>query len=93
MCTVRLEKLEKNRPRFVVWGDRINYPGKVGTLTAEMLVTKLLFASVVSVVSSKSAQFMTMDISNFYLMAPLERPEYVRVSFHDILDKIIKEYK
>ena len=33
-----------------------------------------------------------MDISNFYLMTPLARPEYIRVKLSDILDKIIKEY-
>ena len=27
---------------------------------------------------------MTMDISNFYLMTPLQRPEYIRVSLRDL---------
>jgi hypothetical protein len=48
--------------RFTVGGDRINYPGKVATPTAEMLVEKMLFNSVIS---TKGAHFMTMDISNF----------------------------
>ena len=90
VCTVRPEKSETNRTRFVVGGDRINYPGEVGTPTAEMLVAKLLFNSVVFMRNSK---FMTMDISNFYLMTPLERPEYMRISLGDIPDEIIKEYK
>ena len=67
MCTVRPEKAEPNRTRLVVGGDRINYPGEVGTPTAEMLVAKLLFNSTIS---TKGARFMTMDISNFYLMTP-----------------------
>jgi hypothetical protein len=33
-----------------------------------MLVAKMLFNSVIS---TKGACFMTMDISNFYLMTPL----------------------
>ena len=90
VCTVRPEKKEKNRTRFVVGGDRINYPGEVATPTAEMLVAKLLFNSVVS---TKNARFMTMDISNFYLMTPLKRPEYIRLSIDDIPDEIIQEYK
>ena len=90
VCNVRNEKTEKNRTRFVVGGDRINYPGEVATPTAEMLVAKLLFNSVIS---TKGARFMTMDISNFYLMTPLSRPEYIRVKLSDIPDEIINEYK
>ena len=43
LCTVRPEKAEPNCARLVVGGNRINYPGKVATPTAEMLVAKLLF--------------------------------------------------
>jgi hypothetical protein len=48
VCTVRHEKAEPNRTRFTVGGDRINYQRKVETPTAEMLVTKMLFNSVIS---------------------------------------------
>jgi hypothetical protein len=90
VCMVRPEKAEQNRTRFTVGGDRINYPGEVATPTAEMLVAKLLFNSVVS---TPRAKFMTMDISNFYLMTPLKRPEFIRINLRDIPDEIIKEYK
>jgi len=74
VCTVRPEKAEPNRTRFTVGDDRINYPGAVATPTAEMLVDKMLFNRVIS---TKNAQFMTMDISNFYLMTPLHRPKFI----------------
>ncbi len=90
MCTVRPEKAEPNRTRFTVGGDRINYPGEVATPTAEMLVAKILFNSVIS---TPGAKFMTMDISNFYLMTPLTRPEYIRIKLADIPQEIIDEYK
>ncbi len=90
VCTVRPEKAETNRTRFTVGGDRINYPGEVATPTADMLVAKLLFNSVVS---TDKAKFMTMDISNFYLMTPLKRPEYIRMKLSDIPLEIIEEYK
>ena len=90
VCTVRPEKKEKERTRFTVGGDRINYPGEVATPTADMLVTKMLINSVIS---TKGARFMTMDISNFYLMTPLKRPEYIKIKLSDIPDEIIKEYK
>jgi hypothetical protein len=90
VCTVRPDKAEPNRTRFTVGGDRINYPGKVATLTAEMLVAKMLFNSVIF---AKGARFMTMDISNFYLMTPLHCPEFIQMKLSDIPDEVIKEYK
>jgi hypothetical protein len=48
VCLVRFKKAEPNQIHFMVGGDRINYPGKVATPTAEMLVAKTLFNSVIS---------------------------------------------
>eukprot|EP00804_Cyclotella_cryptica_P028989 CCRYP_012408-RA/>CCRYP_012408-RA protein AED:0.21 eAED:0.21 QI:0/0/0/1/1/1/2/0/880 len=90
VCNVRPEKAEPNRTHFTVGGDRINYPGEVATPTAEMLTTKLLFNSVISTPGGK---FMTMDISNFYLMTPLPGPEYLRLKLSDIPTEIITEYR
>jgi len=90
VCTVRPEKEEKERSRFVAGGDQTNFPGEVATPTADMLVAKILMNSVVS---TKGARFMTMDISNFYLNTPMSRPEYIRIRLSDIPDEIIKEYK
>ena len=47
VCNVQNEKTEKNRTRFVVGRNHINYLGEVATPTGEMLVTKLLFNSVI----------------------------------------------
>ena len=90
VCTIRPEKKETHRMRFVVGGNRINYPGKVATPTAGMLVEKLLFNSVIS---THSARFMTMDIANFYLMTPLKHPEYGKIKLIDIPEEIIVKYK
>jgi hypothetical protein len=71
--------------QFTVGGDRINYPGKVGTPTAEMLVVEMLFNSVIS---TKGTRFMTMDVYNFYLMTPLH-PEFIQI----IPNEVVDEYK
>jgi len=81
---------EKAETRFTAGGDRINYSGAVATPTAEMLVAKMLFNSIIF---TKDACFMTMDISNFYLMTPLHRPEFIRMKLSDIPDEVIEEYK
>ncbi len=75
-CSVRPKKAEPNQMRFMVGGNRINYPGKEATPTTEMLVAKMLFNIVIS---TKDAQFMTMDISNFYLMTPLHRAKFIQI--------------
>ncbi len=48
VCTIRPEKKETQQTRFVVGGNKINYPGEVATLTAEKLDAKLLFSSIIS---------------------------------------------
>ena len=61
ICSLRPYKKEKNRTRFTVRGDQIDYPCKVATLTADTLVSKILFNSVIF---TKGTRFMTIDISN-----------------------------
>ena len=90
VCDVRPTKAEPNRTRLVVSGDRINYPEDVGTPTADMLLVKLLFNSVIS---TDGARFMTGDVKNFYLNTPLKRYEYVRLKLEEIPEEIIVEYK
>ena len=91
LCKVRNEKAEKNRTRMCLGGNllKATYPGETGTPTAEMLVAKILFNSVIS---TKKAKFMSADLANFYLNTPLLRPEYVRLKLSDIPEEIIKEY-
>ena len=90
VCTVRPEKQEPNRTRFVVGGDRVNYPGEVATPTADMLVAKILFNSVISTLNAK---FMTMDLADFYLNTPMKRPEFIRLNIRDIPKEIVDEYQ
>ena len=52
-----------------------------------MLVAKILFNSAIS---TKGARFVTIDISKFYLMTPLKRPEYIHIHVRYIPDEIIK---
>ncbi len=85
----RPQKESPFRTRLTVGGDRVNYPGDVGTPTADLLLAKIMFNSVVS---TKNAKFMTLDIGNFYLNTPLKRYEYVRLKLTDIPEEIIVQY-
>ena len=89
VCVVRPQKAEKNRTRLTVGGNRINYPGEVGTPTADMLLIKILLNSVIS---TKNAKFMSIDVSNFYLNTPLPRYEYLKLKLSDVPQEVIDEY-
>ena len=66
------EKSDPNRTRLKVRGDRVNYPGKCGTPTTDLLAVKLLLKSTIS---TPGARFVTIDIKYFYLMTPMARYE------------------
>ena len=67
----------------------IKYPGDVITPTLCLLTVKLL---VNSVISTEGAEFMTLDIKNFYLNTPLARYEYLRLKLSHFPDDFIEEY-
>jgi hypothetical protein len=73
VCMYRDAKKDKFWTRITMGGDLINYPGNCGTPTADLLTVKLLLNSVIS---TPNARFMTLDLKDFYLMAPMKRYEY-----------------
>ena len=70
-------------------GNRIKFPGDVGTPTAKMLLVKIMLNSVIS---TPGAKFMSIDIKNFYLATPMDRYEYLKLKLCDIPEEIINEY-
>ena len=75
--------------RIPIYGNRICYPGDVGSPTASLELFKLLINSVLS---CKGARFLCFDIKNFYLGTPLNCPEYVHIHLKDIPQELITEY-
>ena len=71
VCKVRPEKSNPNCTRITIDGNRITFPGDVGTPTESLGLAKLVFNSVLSRPGDK---FTTFDICNFYLQTPLGRP-------------------
>jgi len=57
----RKRRVQQNTIHSRRGGDRINYPGAVAHPTAEMLVAKMLFNSVISTINQRS-KILTMDI-------------------------------
>lgn len=85
----RPEKSDPHRVRLTVGGDRINYTGDCGTPTADMLTTKIHLNSIIS---TKGARCMTIDIKDFYLNTPMPRHEFMRLKLSDIPDDVIAFY-
>ena len=73
------------RIRGTAGGDRINYDGPTKANTAALSAVKILLQSVVS----DDANFMTLDIKDFYLLTPLPRPEYLRIPLKFLSDLCI----
>ena len=89
VCELKPNKAEVHRTRLTVGGDKVHYPGDVGTPTADLTLVKI---HANSVISTPGARYMTLDVKNFYLNTPMERFEYVRIRIEDIPEEIINEY-
>jgi hypothetical protein len=83
------QKADPNRIRITAGGNLINYPGKLTTRMADIMMAKLLWNSVLS---TPRAKYMTLDIKNFYLSASLDRFKYMRIPFALFPLWIVKQY-
>ncbi len=63
-CDFKPNKEEKEHTRLTVGGKKINYPDDCGTLTADMILFKIL---VNSILSTPNAKCIMIDIKDFYL--------------------------
>ena len=76
VCNYQAQKKEKEQTRIMIGRDRTNCSFDWGTPIAELLTIKLLLNSVIFTLGVK---FMTIDISNFYLITPMDRYEFLRM--------------
>ena len=83
----RPQKADPNRIRITVGENLIDYPGKLTTRTADLTTSKLLWNSVIS---TKDARFMGIDIRNFHLGTAMERYEYMKILLKLFPPHIIK---
>ena len=68
--------------RGIIGGDKVNYPGLVSASTADLFTVKSFLHSVVSDRRNFKidTRFASLDIVDFFLGTPLERPEFVLIS-------------
>ncbi len=70
------QKLDPHRIWITAGGNLINYPGELTAKMADLTTSKLTWNSILS---TKGARYMCLDIKNFYLTAPLNHFEYMKM--------------
>ena len=90
VATLRPQKDDPHRIRFTVCGNRLDYAGPVSTETAEIHTANCLINSVIS---TKGARFLCLDIKDFYLNTPMNRYEYMWIQMADIPEEVQEQYK
>jgi hypothetical protein len=78
-----------SNPNHTTGGNLINYPGELSTCTANLTTSKLMWNSVIS---TKGAQYMCLDIKNFYLTAALDQFKYMKMPILLFPTWIIEHY-
>ena len=92
VCADRPEKENPIRVRLTIGGNLITYDGTTSTKSAEMPTVKIFINSVLS---TKYAKFMTLDVKDFYLnTAKMQYKDfaYMRIPINIIPPEILKLY-
>jgi hypothetical protein len=89
VCNVRPQKAETNRTRLTFGGNNTTTTIDCGTPTANLLTVKLLINSIVS---TPGAKFLGLDLKDFYLNTPMDRPEFLRMKLDNFPDDVIEQY-
>ena len=82
-------KKEEHHTRITAGGNRIICPEDLGTPTVDMTLVKTLFNSVIS---TKEARCIMLNVKDFYLKTPMKRYEYMQIKIMDIPEEVIEHY-
>jgi hypothetical protein len=85
---IKEHREERERTRIAVGGDKFEYPGEKSTHTAGLTTAKILINSVIS---TKGANFLVIEIKNLYLNNPLGRFKYMVINLSSLPQEIIDE--
>ncbi len=89
VVNLRPQKADPHSIRITAGGNLINYLGKVSTRTADLITSKLMWNSVLS---TKGAKYMCLDIKKNYLTAPLDCFKCMKMPLALFPKWIIKQY-
>ena len=87
---VRPQKEDPIRVILAVGGNKIEYPVKVTTKTADLTTFKI---HINSMISTRGARFYGWNVRNYYLETTMGQSEYMRVHIKLFPPEIISHYK
>jgi len=85
----RPQKTDPNQIRITAGGNLVEYEGELSVRTADITTAKLHWNSVIS---TKDARYMCLDLALFYLTANLEYYEYMKMPLALFPQWIIEQY-
>ncbi len=85
----RFQKEDPNRIQITAMGNLVNYDGELSVRTADVNTAKMHWNSVIS---TKNAKYMCLDIIFFYLTAALEYYEYMKIPLALFPRWIVEQY-
>ena len=83
VCNVRTQKEETNQTRLIFGGSNTTTEIDCVTPTANLPTVKLLINSIIS---TPGAKVLGLDLKDFYLNTPMNRPEFIRMKLDDFQD-------
>jgi hypothetical protein len=89
VVNLRPQNADPHCIQIMAGGNPINCPGELSTGMADLTTSKLMWNSVLS---TEGAKYMCLDIKNFYLSAPLDWFEYMKMPIALFLMWIVKRY-
>ena len=90
VCDHRPLKTETHRCCLVVGGDKLTYENETAAPAANLLETKIMINSVISM---SNAKFLTVDIKDSFLLSKMAKPEYMKIRIEEIPEDIVTRYK
>ena len=85
----RTQKSDQNRVRITVEDNLLQYLFDTYTPTTDLVIAKLLWNSVLS---TKDAQYICININNMYFQTPMQQREYMKIKVELIPLEFMKEY-
>ena len=89
VCELRPDNVDPHWTRITIEGNRIFYPGDVGTPKGSLELIKLIINSFVS---RRDTWFITFYIKHFYMETTIKRSEYAHITLLNTLQEFIDEY-
>jgi hypothetical protein len=89
---IRPKKKETHGTRLTISGNLIDYPYDVSTPTADITAAKIVFSKQHRI-PMPNAEFMGLDIKDFYLNTKMELYEYMRLPIDIIPQEIVDQYE